>query len=122
MTKKILLLVILVIFLLSLLTLFFIFNYLDPYRDELISIVSLTISFILCVTSFSSMILYIFKKVYYRWEVFLDHIFSSLRQWFLLSIFIVWIVLFKIIWVFSLVTIGLFLIILIFMELMFQSF
>ncbi len=122
MTKKILLLVILVIFLLSLLTLFFIFNYLDPYRDELISIVSLTISFILCVTSFSSMILYIFKKVYYRGEVFLDHIFSSLRQWFLLSIFIVWIVLFKIIWVFSLVTIGLFLIILIFVELMFQSF
>jgi len=122
MTKKLLLLVVLFIFFISLTTLFFIFNYLDPYRNEVVSIVTLTLSFVLCVTSFISMILYIFKKVYYRGEIFLVHIFSSLRQGFLISMFIVWIVIFKIIGVFSIATIWLFILILIFIEMIFQNF
>ncbi|MGE4444466.1 MAG: hypothetical protein AB7E37_05755 [Candidatus Altimarinota bacterium] len=122
MTKKLLLLIILAIFFISFTTLFFIFNYLDPYRNEMVSVVTLTISFSLCITSFVSMILYIFKKVYYRGEIFLIHIFSSLRQAFLISMFLVGIVLFKIIGVFSIATVGLFILILIFIEMMFQNF
>lgn len=121
MTKKILLLIVLFIFLLSIITLYLIFNYLDPYRNELVSLVTLTTSFVLFITSFLTLLLYILKKVYYRWEVFLSHIFSSLRQWFLFSVFLVWIVVFKIIWVFSVSTILLLFIITIFIELMFEN-
>lgn len=122
MTKKFFLLIILSVFFISSLTLFFILNYLDPYRNELISIFTLTFSVVLSITSFLSILLYIFKKAYYRGEVFLAHIFSSLRQSFLFSLFLIWIVLFKIIWVFSLVTIILFTIIIIFIEMIFQNF
>jgi len=122
MTRKFLLLIILCIFFLSSTTLFFILNYLDPYRNELVSIITITVSFLLCVTSFVSIMLYLFKKVYYRGEVFLSHIFSSLRQAFLISIFFIGIMLFQIVGVFSLVTIFLFFIILSFIEMMFQNF
>lgn len=122
MTKKFFLLIILSMFFISSLTLFLILNYLDPYRDEVVSIFTLTFSITLFITSFFSIIFYIFKKVYYRGEVFLSHIFSSLRQAFFLAIFILWIILFKIIWVFSFVTILLFAIILIFIEMIFQNF
>lgn len=122
MTKKFFLLIILIILLISTLTLFFIFNYLDPYRNELLSIIILTTTITLFITSLSSLALYIFKKVYYRGEVFLSHIFSSLRQWFLISFFVIWVVLFKIVWVLSVATVLLFLLILFFMEMMFQNF
>jgi hypothetical protein len=121
MTKKILLLIILFIFLLSVITLYLILNYLDPYRNELVSLITITTSFILVVTSFCTLFLYLFKKVYYRWEVFLSHIFSSLRQWFLFSIFLVWIIIFKIIWVFSISTVLLLFIMTVFIELMFEN-
>lgn len=121
MTKKILLLIVLFIFILSFITLYLIFNYLDPYRNELVSLITLTTSFILLITSFTTLLLYIFKKVYYRWEVFLSHIFSSLRQWFLLSLFLIWIIAFKIIWVFAISTIILLFIIAVFIELMFEN-
>lgn len=122
MRKKILLLIILSIFILSSLTLFFIINYLDPYRNEFVSIMTLTITVTLLITSFLSIVLYIFKKIYYRWEIFLDHIFSSLRQSFLLSLFFIWLVVFQIISVLSFMTVFLLLLILIFIEMMFQNF
>jgi len=122
MRKKILLLIILSIFILSSLTLFFIINYLDPYKNELVSVVTLTITVILLITSFFSIVLYIFKKIYYRWEVFLDHIFSSLRQSFLFSLFFIWVVVFQIISVLSFMTVFLLFLILIFLEMMFQNF
>ncbi|MDD5769569.1 MAG: hypothetical protein PHE25_01270 [Candidatus Gracilibacteria bacterium] len=100
---------------------FLIFTYLDPYRNELISLITLTTTFILLVTSFSTLILYIFKKVYYRGEVFLSHIFSSLRQGVLLSLFLIGIIIFKIIGVFGISTISLLLIITLFIELMFEN-
>lgn len=122
MTKKLFLLIILSIFLLSSTTLFFIFHYLDPYRNEFVSVVTLGVSVLLCITSFVSILLYIFKKVHYRGEVFLSHIFSSLRQAFLVAIFFLGAVLFKIIGVFSFATLWLFILILIFIEMMFQNF
>ncbi|MBW7954861.1 hypothetical protein H3C61_03540 [Candidatus Gracilibacteria bacterium] len=122
MTKKFFLLIILSMFFISSLTLFLILNYLDPYRDEVVSIFTLAFSFTIFITSFFSIIFYILKKVYYRGEVFLSHIFSSLRQAFFLAIFILGIILFKIIGVFSLLTILLFAIILVFIEMIFQNF
>lgn len=121
MTKKILLLIILFIFILSIITLYLIFNYLDPYRNELVSLITLITSFILFISSFITLLLYILKKVYYRGEVFLSHIFSSLRQWFLFSLFLIWLVIFKIVWVLSFSTILLLFVIILFIELMFEN-
>lgn len=121
MTKKLLLLIVIFIFLLSSLTLFLIFNYLDPYRNELISLMTLVTSATLCITSFFTIFLYFFKKVYYRWEVFLSHIFSSMRQSFLINLFFLWLITFKIIWVFSISTFLLLFIIMWFIELMFEN-
>ncbi len=122
MRKKLLLLITLIIFIISSLTLFFIISYLDPYRNELVSVVTLTTSFVLCVTSFFTIWIYFFKKIYYRGEIFLGHIFSSLRQAFFISIFLVGIVVFKIIWVLSFMTVFLLSLILIFIEMLFQNF
>lgn len=121
MKKRILLLIVLFIFLISFLTLFLIFNYLDPYRDTFISVFVLTVSFLLFSTSFATLILYIFKKISYRWEVFLWHIFSSLRQALLFSFFLIWWIIFYNLWVFSISTIWLLLVIIIFIELLFQN-
>lgn len=121
MRKKILLLVLLSIFIISWLNLILIFNYLDPYRNETISFLSFLTMFFLFVTSFFSIILYIIKKVYYRWEVFLSHILSSLRQAILITILIISIWVFFSLWVLSYSTILLSFFILILLELLFQN-
>lgn len=122
MTKKLFLLIILCTFLISSFSLFLIFNYLDPYRNEIVSIATIGISFLLSVTSFVAILLYFFKKIYYRGEVFLSHIFASLRQGFLVAIFLIGGILFSIIGVFSWLTLTLLLVILLFIEGMFQNF
>ncbi len=121
MRKKILLLTIFFIFLISFLTLILIFNYLDPYRNKIVSIVSLWITSTLTLTTFITILLYLFKKAYYRGEVFISHIFSSLRQSLIFTFFVIWLIVFFIFWVFSFVTIMLLLMISIFMELLFQN-
>lgn len=121
MKRRLLLLVILFIFFISTLTLLLIINYLDPYRDKLVSLVSITLTFVLSFSSFLTILFYLFKKVYYRWEVFLNHIFTSLRQWLLTSFFVVWLLIFNSIWVLSISTISLLFVILLFIELLFQN-
>jgi len=121
MKKKILLLIILLIFLISTTTLVLILQYLDPFNNKLIWITMLVTTFILSLSSFFTILIYFLKKVHYRWEIFINHVFSSFRQWLLLSLFVLWLFIFKIIWVFSILTNLLLFLIIIFVELLFQN-
>lgn len=121
MKKKILLLTIFFIFVVSLITLILIYKYLDPYRNIFVSVFSAWTSFVLALTSFLTIFLYIIKKAYYRGEVFIIHIFSSLRQWIIFSIFLLVSVVFFKFWVFSFVTIFLLFLICCFFEMLFQN-
>ena len=94
MKKKILLLTLLFIFFVSSITLGLILFFLDPYRDIFVSIFTISLTVLLLGTSFFSIMLYFLKKVYYRGEIFMVHIFSSMRQWFLLSAFLIWLIVF----------------------------
>lgn len=121
MKKKFLLLLILIIFIISWITLFLIFNYLDPFRNILVSVITLTLTFCITLTTFLTIIMYFFKKIYYRWEIFVMHIFTSLRQSLLISIFLVLIISFFRYWILSYVTILLLFLIFVFFELLFQN-
>ncbi len=120
--KNIILLTLLLIFFISWLTIFFILFFLDPYRNETISFITIFLSFTLFITSFLSIIIYFIKKVYYRWEVSIEHVFSSLRQWFLINCFILSLVILYIIWVFWIASVALIFSILIFSELLLENF
>ena len=121
MKKKILLLILLLIFIISCITLVLIYNFLDPYRNILISYISIIISWFLCLSSFFTIILYILKKVYYRWEVYLAHIFTSLRQSIIFTIFLFTNIIFYFYNIFSISTILLIFLICFFLELLFQN-
>ncbi len=68
---------------------FAVLHYFDPYIFPLLAISLLSISFLLCQVSFCTFILYFCKKIYYRWEVHLFHVGSSLRQSFLCWLWII---------------------------------
>lgn len=121
MKKKILLTILLVIFLVSSLTLFLILNYMNPYSSYTISMISIITTFLLASTSLLTILIYFFKKVHYRWEVFLWHIFSSFRQWFLLTTYIMWLIILNRMWVMTIITASLAFLILVFIELLVQN-
>lgn len=121
MTKKIILFTLLFILLISSLTVFLILFFLDPYRNETISFISILISVSLFLTSFFSIIIYFLKKIYYRWDVAIYHIFNSLRQWFLISCFFIGLIILYIIWVFNITSILLLFSILVFSELLLDN-
>ncbi len=121
MKRRILLTMLLIIFAVSSLTLFLILNYMNPYSSYTISMISIITTSLLSATSFLTLFLYFFKKVYYRWEVFLWHIFSSLRQAFLLTAFTMWAIIFHALWVASWETVGLAFLILVYIELLVQN-
>lgn len=121
MKRKILLTILLIIFSVSSFTLFLILNYMNPYSSYTIAMISILTTFLLSVTSFLTISIYFLKKVYYRWEVFMGHIFSSFRQAFLLTVYIISIIIFNRIWVMWWTTAWLAFFILIFIELLVQN-
>ncbi len=121
MKKRILLTMLLTIFAVSSFTLFLIVNYMNPYSSYTISMIAIITTSLLSATSFMTLFLYFFKKVYYRWEIFLGHIFSSLRQAFLLTAYVIWLIIFNRIWVISFETAALAFLILVFIELLVQN-
>lgn len=122
MKKKILLLTLLFIFFVSLITGLLILFFLDPYRDVVVSLITIGITFVLFGTSFFSLVLYFFKKVYYRGEIFMDHIFSSMRQAFLITSFFIGLGVFHFMDILHISTVFLYVIILFFLEMIFQNF
>ena len=121
MKKRLLLLIILLIFILSSISFFFILNYLDPYEYKLIAISFIIICFVLWLSSFFTLFLFFIKKVYYRWNVFISNIISSFRQWFFISLFIIWLLIFNKIGAWVILTWLIFFIFLFFIELLIQN-
>jgi hypothetical protein len=108
-------------FVFSLVTFVLILNYLDPYEYKLTAIISIIFTFILWISTFFTIILYFFKKVYYRGRVYLYHVLSSFRQWFFIALFGLSVIFFNILWASLILTWLLMLIILMFLELFIQN-
>jgi len=66
MKKKFLLFILFAIFIISFITFLMIFNYLDPYENRVVAIVSVMISFFFSTVSLSTLFLYAFKRIYFR--------------------------------------------------------
>jgi len=98
MKKKFLLFILFAIFIISFITFLMIFNYLDPYENRVVAIVSVMISFFFSTVSLSTLFLYAFKRIYFRWQVFMHHLMTSFRQGIMLGIFALWIWVFASIW------------------------
>ncbi len=121
MKKKLILLIVLIIFLITSLTWYLTYAYLDPFRNTTVTYILVIMEFILFCVSFFTMVLYVFKKVLYRWEVFLEHVFSSLRQSFLITWFFIGSGVFYRLWVFEFSTVFLLFVICLFIELLFDN-
>lgn len=93
MQYKIPLLTLLVIFILSFISTLLLFYNLDPESNKNLAITIMAISFALMTSSFLTILFFVSKKIYYRWNVTLYNIYSSLRQ----SIILVWILM---VWIF----------------------
>ena len=95
--KRFTLAIIFITCVLSWVTFFLVLSYLDPYEHTIIAMSTLVISFILGISGTMSLIIYFFKKIYYRGEVYLFHVVHSFRQGFFVSLFLLWCVIFVII-------------------------
>jgi hypothetical protein len=122
MKKKFLLFIIIIVFLISILSLILILNFVDPYSSWIIGIFSVIVSFVLGLTTFLTLFFYLFKKVYYRWDVFLYHVYSSFRQWFLISLFILLNIIFYFFSIFTVINIFVIFALVVFLELFIRNF
>lgn len=93
--KWFLLIVLSLVSLISILILILTLKYIDPFTANKWILISLIISFVLLISSVLALIFYFIKKIHYRWEVLVNHIISSLRQWFFIAIFFVWLAIFE---------------------------
>jgi len=121
MKKSFLLLVIFLIFLFSSVTLYMIMNYLDPYINKILSIGFIIFTFTLSILTFFTLILFFIKKIHYRWRVEIFHIKSSFRQGFIIYLFFIWIIIFKILNAPIIILWFLLFLILVFLELFIQN-
>lgn len=103
------------------LTFFLVLHYLDPYEYTLLAVSIITICFILCISTWLSLFIYFFKKIYYRGEVYLFHVINSFRQGFFISLFLLWVITFIIIWAPILLTSSALAMLLVFLELFIQD-
>jgi len=94
--KSLTLLTLLFTSILSIATFFLVLSYLDPYVHTILAMSILVISFILWISCGLSLVLYFIKKIYFRWDVYLFHVINSFRQGFFVSLFFLWVILFKI--------------------------
>lgn len=86
MKRRFILLLLLMIWLISLMSFFSILNFLDPYENEILAPSFLVVSFLSTLLWIWSVILYFIKKIYYRGEIGMSHIFASMRQSLLVGI------------------------------------
>lgn len=67
------------------LSFFLLLHYYDPYENKMLALCFLVWSIILSCTSSFTLFIYMIKKVYYRGEVGIYHISSSIRQSFFIA-------------------------------------
>jgi hypothetical protein len=122
MKKKFLLFIIIIVFLISIFSLILILNFVDPYSSWIIGIFSVIVSFVLGLTTFLTLFFYLFKKVYYRWDVFLYHVYTSFRQGFLISLFIILNIIFYFFSIFTFINVFVIFALVVFLELFIRNF
>lgn len=120
-TIRIYLITLVIIFFISSLSLLLLLYYMDPETNLSVAIVTISVASFLTICSIITILIYFIKKIYYRWEMFLSYLNSSLRQWIFLSVWIIWTIVFYSIWVYNIKTIWLLLFTLILVELVFQT-
>ncbi|MDD2565822.1 MAG: hypothetical protein PHZ26_01755 [Candidatus Gracilibacteria bacterium] len=120
-TIKAYLLTLFIIFLTSLLSMILLFYYMDPESNLSVAIATITTASFLSLSSLFTLVIYFFKRIYYRGEMFISNLNSSLRQGILLAGYILGVITFYSVGVYNLKTAILLLISLIFIELIFQS-
>lgn len=76
-----------IIFLTSSISMLLLFYYMDPESNIKVAITTIGIATFLTLSSFLTLIIYFFKKIYYRGEIFISHLNSSLRQGIFMTIF-----------------------------------
>ncbi len=85
--RRIILLILCTIGILSITSCISLLRYFDPYAHVWLAIGLLVVCFLLAVTSVLGVMIYFFKKIYYRGEVGIYHILTSLRQSFFVALF-----------------------------------
>ena len=66
----------------------------DPYEYTFLALILAIFSFVLGTSSFFAFVLYFIKKIYFRGKVYVQNVFTSFRQWFFISLFVVLLVYF----------------------------
>ncbi len=122
MKKKFLLFINIIVFFISTSSLLLILNFVDPYSSWIIGIFSVIVSFVLGLTTFLTLFFYVLKKVYYRGDVFLYHVYTSFRQWFLISLFILLNIIFYFFSIFTIINIFVIFALVVFLELFIRNF
>lgn len=121
-TYKRYIITLIIILLSSITSALLLFYYMDPESNIYISLTTMWIASFLSLGSFFSLLIYFFKRIYYRWEIYISNLSSSLRQWILMALYILWIVTFYTMWVYNIKTASLLFVVMLFIELVFQSF
>lgn len=78
--RRFLLLMLLLIAGISAMSFVSLFLYLDPYTNTTLAIILVSVSFFLLVSSLLGVILYFFKKIYFRGDVGVYNVITSVRQ------------------------------------------
>ena len=109
------------IFVLSIVSSTLLYLYLDPERNLAVSYTTMGTALTLAVASISGILIYFFKKVYYRGLISKETLNASVRQGFLFAIGLLGIAIFHKLGILNVKTGGLLLCILFLLELMIQS-
>lgn len=121
MKKRFLLFLIFLIFVICSTTFVVILNYLDPFEYTKIALWSLVFSYLFWLSSLLCLILYIIKKIYFRWNITIYHVLVSFRQGFFISVFFLILVFFNYYWASIIFTSFLTFIVLFFLELFIKN-
>lgn len=95
MKKRFLLFLIFLIFVICSATFVVVLNYLDPFEYTKIALWSLVFSYLFWLSSLLCLVLYIIKKIYFRWNITIYHVLVSFRQAFFISVFFLILVFFN---------------------------
>ena len=118
---KMYLLTLVIIFMTSIISTLLLLFYMNVETNLRVWFVIMWTAIFLSLSSFLTLLIFFFKKIYYRWDIYVRNLNSSLRQWVLLTSFLIWNVIFKSTWVFTYKTSLLLFFVIFFIELIFQS-
>jgi hypothetical protein len=120
--RRFILLILLTIWILCSMSLVSLLLYFDPYLHKNLALSLMTVCFLGAVSSIVSLWIYFVKKIYYRGEVGMYHIMTSLRQSFFFAFFCLGSIVVLSLGIPSVLPIVLLFLSVIFLELFIQSF